>query len=40
MPTKGTTGAAAWDCYAREKVIVGHQPKAISLGFALEIPEG
>lgn len=40
MPTKGTTGAAAWDCYAREKIIVGHQPKAISLGFALEIPDG
>lgn len=40
MPTKGTKGAAAWDCYARESVTVGAEPKAVSLGFALEIPEG
>lgn len=40
MPTKGTKGAAAWDCYAREDLTVGYQPKAISLGFALEIPDG
>jgi deoxyuridine 5'-triphosphate nucleotidohydrolase len=40
MPTKGTAGAAAFDCYAREDVSVGGNPKLIGLGFALEIPEG
>lgn len=40
MPTKGTTRAAAWDCYARENVTIGAKPKAVSLGFALEIPDG
>lgn len=40
MPTKGTPGAAAFDCYAREDVTVGSDPRLIGLGFALEIPEG
>lgn len=40
MPTKGTAGAAAFDCYAREDVTVGSSPELIGLGFALEIPEG
>lgn len=40
MPKKGTKGAAAWDCYAREDVVVGAEPVLIGLGFAIEIPEG
>lgn len=40
MPTKGTPGAAAFDCYAREDVTVSAEPVLIGLGFALEIPEG
>lgn len=40
MPTKDTKGAAAWDCYAAENVIVANKPKLIGLGFAIEIPEG
>ncbi len=40
MPTKKTAGAAAYDCYAREDVIVKEEPTLIGLGFALELPEG
>ena len=40
MPEKKTAGAAAWDCFAREDVVVGDEPVLIGLGFALEIPEG
>lgn len=40
MPTKGTKGAAAWDCYAAEDVAVSAEPVLIGLGFAIEIPEG
>lgn len=40
MPTKGTEGAAAYDCYAKETVEVGYNPVLIGLGFALELPEG
>ncbi|WP_419078732.1 dUTP diphosphatase [Phascolarctobacterium faecium] len=40
MPTKGTEGAAAFDCYAREDITVGEEPVLIGLGFALELPPG
>lgn len=40
MPKKQTAGAAAYDCYAREDVTVGEEPKLIGLGFKLELPEG
>lgn len=40
MPTKGTAGAAAFDCYAREDIEVGKTPVLIGLGFAIEIPDG
>lgn len=40
MPTKGTDGAAAWDCYARADAEVGYLPTQIGLGFALELPPG
>lgn len=42
IPTKGTTGAAAWDCYARTSctVIAGQSPILVPLGFAMEIPDG
>ena len=40
MPTKKTAGAAAYDCYAREDVIVKEEPVLIGLGFALELPDG
>lgn len=40
MPKKATKGAAAWDCYAAEDVIVANKPRLIGLGFAIEIPEG
>lgn len=40
MPTKGTKGAAAFDCYAREDVAVSDKAALIGLGFAMEIPEG
>jgi dUTP diphosphatase len=40
MPTKGTAGAAAFDCYAREDVEVGKTSVLIGLGFAIEIPDG
>lgn len=38
MPTKGTAGAAAFDCYAREDIDVEDFPRLIGLGFALELP--
>ena len=40
MPTKGTIGAAGYDCYAREDITVGTEPVLIGLGFAIEIPPG
>ena len=41
MPRKGTAGAACYDCYAREDVILDNtKPKLIPLGFAMAIPEG
>ena len=40
MPTKGTAGAAAFDCYAREDIDVEDFPRLIGLGFALELPPG
>ena len=42
IPTKGTSGAAAWDLYARTDctVIAGEAPMLVPLGFAIEIPEG
>lgn len=42
LPTKGTAGAAAWDCYARTSctVIAGQPPMLVPLGFAMEIPSG
>lgn len=40
MPTKGTDGAAAWDCYANEDVVVKGNPVLIGLGFAIELPKG
>ena len=40
MPTKGTEGAAAYDCYAREDKIIGNRPCIIPLGFKIEIPKG
>lgn len=39
-PEKKTPGAAAYDCYAREDVIVKEEPVLIGLGFALELPDG
>lgn len=40
MPTKGTIGAAGYDCYARKDVTVSRWPVLIGLGFAIEIPPG
>lgn len=42
LPTKGTAGAAAWDCYARTSCTVqaGHAPLLVPLGFAMELPCG
>lgn len=40
MPTKGSAGAAAFDCYAREDINVEDFPRLIGLGFALELPPG
>lgn len=40
MPEKKTAGAAAYDCFAREDVIIDRQPALIKLGFAMEIPPG
>lgn len=40
MPEKKSSGAAAWDCFAREDVIVRRPPKLIGLGFMAEPPKG
>lgn len=40
MPVKKTADAAAWDCFAREDVIVKAAPVLIGLGFMAEPPEG
>lgn len=40
MPTKGTEGAAAFDCYAAEDAVINGKPVLIGLGFALELPPG
>ncbi len=40
MPTLGTEGAAAYDCYARETVYMSSDAKIIPLGFCVEIPKG
>lgn len=40
MPTKGSAGAAAFDCYAIEDIDVEDFPRLIGLGFALELPPG
>lgn len=40
MPTKGSAGAAAFDCYASEDIDVEDFPRLIGLGFALELPPG
>lgn len=40
MPTKGTDGAACYDCYARCDCAVTSNTTIIPLGFAMEIPEG
>lgn len=42
IPTKGTDGAAAWDCYARTSCTVraGRAPLLVPLGFAIELPCG
>lgn len=40
MPVKKTADAAAWDCFAREDVVVGNNPVLIGLGFMAEPPEG
>ena len=40
MPEKKSSGAAAWDCYAREDVVVGNNPVLIGLGFMAEPPKG
>lgn len=40
MPVKKTADAAAWDCFAREDVVVGNNPVLIGLGFMAEPPKG
>lgn len=40
MPEKKTDGAAAYDCYARETVILENTSKVIPLGFKIQIPNG
>lgn len=40
MPTKGSAGAAAFDCYASEDIDIEDFPRLIGLGFALELPPG
>ena len=40
MPEKKSSGAAAWDCFAREDTIVKAAPVLIGLGFMAEPPEG
>lgn len=40
MPEKKSADAAAWDCFAREDVVVGNNPVLIGLGFMAEPPKG
>lgn len=40
MPTLGTEGAAAYDCYAREGIFMTSDATIIPLGFCIEIPKG
>ena len=40
MPTKGTDGAACFDCYARCDCSVTTNTMIIPLGFKIEIPDG
>lgn len=40
MPEKKSAGAAAWDCFATEDVIVREAPVLVGLGFMAEPPEG
>ncbi len=40
MPEKATPGAAAFDCYVRETMVINGEPAKVPLGFALELPEG
>lgn len=40
MPEKKSSGAVAWDCFAREDAIVKAAPVLIGLGFMAEPPEG
>ena len=40
MPKRMSKGAAAWDCFAREDVLVGEEPRIIGLGFMAEPPDG
>ena len=40
MPERMSKGAAAWDCFAREDVLVGEEPSIIGLGFMAEPPDG
>lgn len=40
MPTKAHSDDAAWDCYAREDVVVGQESVLIGLGFMIEPPKG
>lgn len=40
MPEKATPGAAAFDCYVRETMLINGEPAKVPLGFALELPEG
>lgn len=40
MPEKKSSGAVAWDCFAREDVVVGNNPVLIGLGFMAEPPKG
>ena len=40
MPERMSKGAAAWDCFAREDVLVGEEPRIIGWGFMAEPPDG
>lgn len=41
LPQRKTDGAAAYDCYANESVVIKPgERKLVPLGFALQIPEG
>lgn len=40
MPTLGTVGAAAYDCYANEDMYICNEPCIIPLGFCIQLPKG